>query len=414
MNVYVARQPILDRGWNIAGYEVFICPDSAGSDVIANALDRLQGDEPAFVNFGETFLTGDSSAALAPEKIVVEIPASVAPKNDVFASCERLRREGYPIALKTSRNDGRTEAFAPFVDVLKVDFQSTSPDDRAALVKRYRQFRLRLIAENVASDSDFQAASRLGYDFLQGLFFTSPSVLRTSRVPASNPGSLRLLKLAQQEDLDFHAIADVVRHDLAFSHSLLKYLNSAAFHWASEIESVQQALLLLGSNGIRKWVWMASLPSLAQNRPPVLVSQVLMRGRFCEALAEAAGLSKEECDPFLTGMFSLLDAILQKPLPEILDELNVGQHIRRALLGAPNDDDPLSLALRIVKSYERADFQDVGAAGQVLGLASEALNTCYLESLHWVGSFVASYEHTWPATGPSERNGFHRERAFVH
>lgn len=414
MNTYLARQPILDRGWNIAGYEVFFSPDSAASDVIAIALDRLHGDEPAFVTFDQAFLTDDSSAALAPGKIVVEIPVSVAPERNVFAGCDRLRRAGYAIALKTSRNDDRTEAFAPFVDILKVDFQNTSPDDRAALVKRYRQFQLRLIADNVESDADFQAASRLGYDFLQGLFFTSPSVLRTSRVPASNPGSLRLLKLVQQEDLDFHAIAEVVRHDLAFSHSLLKYLNSAAFHWASEIESVQQALLLLGSNGIRKWVWMASLPSLAQNRPPVLVSQVLMRGRFCEALARQAGLSKEECDPFLTGMFSLLDAILQKPLPEILDELNVGQHIRNALIGPANQNDPLSLALRIVKSYERADFEAAGAAAQSLGLPTEALNTCYLESLHWVESFLASYEHTWPSTPASQGKGFHRDRAFIH
>ncbi|MDE3197090.1 MAG: HDOD domain-containing protein [Acidobacteriota bacterium] len=374
------------------------------------SLERVLGDSPAFFTFERSMLAEDWGPLPAPERTIVELADSVPAEQNVFTLCERLRQKGFAVALRAWRNDSRASAFAPFIDILKVDFRVASPDERAALVKRYRELQLRLVAENVETDAEFQAASRLGYDYFQGLFFASPSVLRTSHVPVTNPGSLRLLKLVQQEELDFDAIGKVVRHDIGFSHSLLKYLNSAAFHWASRIESVSQALFLLGSNGIRKWVWMASVPALAQNRPPVLVSQVLMRGRFCELLAERAGISRDETDPFLAGMFSLLDAILPKSLPEILDELSIGESVRKSLLGMAGEDDPLSNALGIVKAYERADFEGIEGAAKRLQLSTAEMNRCYLEGLQWVRSFIANYEHTWPATRASDRTGFRRPK----
>ena len=229
-------------------------------------------------------------------------------------------------------DDEWTEAFAPFVDILKVDFRQTTPADQERMVRHYRKLRIRMVAEKVETDLAFRRASQLGYNCFQGCFFASPTVLQTTRVPASQTNCLRLMTQVQRKELDFSAIEQLIRHDISFSHSLLKYLNSAVFHWAARIESVRQGLLLLGSTEIRKWVSMATLSSLAQNRPPVLIAQVLMRGRFCEMIAAAAKLSLGNSDPFLAGMFSLLDAILQRPLEWVLDELNVGLIIRNALL----------------------------------------------------------------------------------
>ena len=171
-----------------------------------------------------------------------------------------------------------------------------------------------MVAEKVETEPEFRRARQLGYDYFQGYFFARPTVLQAARIPASQISGLRLVKQIQREELDFRAIEELVRHDVSFSHSLLKYLNSAAFHWADRVESVRHGLLLLGSDEIRKWAWMAGLSSLGRNRPPVLMAQVLMRGRFCEAIARAAKLPVGDSDPFLLGMFSLLDAILQRPL----------------------------------------------------------------------------------------------------
>jgi EAL and modified HD-GYP domain-containing signal transduction protein len=248
-----------------------------------------------------------------------------------------------------------------------------------------------MVAEKVETEEEFQRARDWGYEYFQGYFFDYPTVVQAARIPPSQMSGLRLVKQIQREELDYRAIETLIRHDVSFTHSLLKYLNSAAFHWANRVESVRYALLLLGSDEIRKWVWMASLTNLGESRPPVLMQQVLMRGKFCEAIAISARLSLGDCDPFLLGMFSLLDAILQRPLHGILEDLNIGPNIRAALLGTAGQDDPLSLILRIVKSYELGDWEQVDAAAQAIGFSSEALSPCYLESLFWVET-VSSFE----------------------
>jgi len=425
VDVYLGRQPILDRGWNVAGYELLFrssqanfCDStddvSATAQVFVNAvlgvgLDRLLGGKPAFINFDRTLLLGDWTTLLPPDKVVIEILETVPPDHEILSVCHRLQQQGYALALHNCLDDGRTEAFAPFVDILKVDFHQTSPADQGSMVRRYQKLNI-MVAEKVETESEFRRASQLGYDYFQGFFFASPTVLQTARVPASQMSGLRLVKEIQRQELDFGAIEWLIRHDLSFSHSLLTYLNSSTFHWADRIESVRQGLLLLGSDEIRKWVWMATLSSLGQNRPPVLMAQVLMRGRFCEVIANSAQLSLGDADPFLVGMFSLLDAILQRPLEGILDELNIGRNIRNALLCAAGEADSLSLVLRIAKFYELGDFHEVDAAARVIGLSAEALSNCYFQSLFWVEAVYSSDEQTWRAAHLPAPTGFHRGR----
>lgn len=424
VDAYLGRQPILDSGWNVAGYELLfrsspadfydstdgVCAasESIVNTVLGFGIDRLLGGKPAFINFDRTLLLGDKIALLPPDKLVIEIPETVPPDPEILSACHKLQQQGYALALHDSGDDSRTDAFAPFVDILKVDFQQTSPADQERMVRQYRKRNIRMVAERVGTEAEFRKAHELNYDYFQGFFFASPTVLHTSRVPASQLSGLRLVTEIQREELDLHVIEELIRHDISFSHSLFTYLNSAAFHWANRIESIHQCLSLLGSDEIRKWVWMASLSSLGQNRPPVLMEQVLMRGRFCEVIADAAKLPLGDSDPFLVGMFSLLDAILQRPLREILAELNIGSNIRKALLGTGGDADPLSLVLRIVKSYELGDFDRVEAAARVIGLSAEALSTCYFQSLSWVETVFSPDEQTWRAAHLPAPMGFHR------
>jgi EAL and modified HD-GYP domain-containing signal transduction protein len=401
MEVYLGRQPILDRRWSLVGYELLfrssmlnfcdVTDDvAATSQVIVNAvlgvgLDRLLGGKQAFINFDRTLLLGDWSTLLTPDRVAIEILESVPPDQEVLSACYRIRQQGYVLALDDCSDDERTAAFAPFVDILKVDFQQTSRAAQENIVRRYRKLNIKTIAEKVETEAEFQSALEMGYDYFQGYFFARPTVLQAARIPASQISGLRLVKQVQRAELDLRAIEQLIRHDVSFSYSLLKYVNSAAFHWSARIESVRHALALLGSDEIRKWVWMASLSTLGHHRPAVLMEQVLMRGRFCEAIACSAKASFGDSDPFLLGMFSLLDAILQRPLRGILDDLNIGLNIRNALLGAADrPDDPLSLVLRIAKAYEVCDWREVDTAARLMRLSSDVLNKCYLESLSWV------------------------------
>jgi EAL and modified HD-GYP domain-containing signal transduction protein len=424
MEVYLGRQPILDRGRTVVGYELLFrssqanyCdsadPVAATSQVIVNAvlgvgLDRLLGGKPAFINFDRTLLLGDWTTLIPPGKAVIEILETVPADPEVLSACHRLREQGYALALDDCLNDSRTAAFAPFVDILKVDFQETSPAVQAEMVARYRKFGVRMVAEKVETEAEFRRAGLLGYDYFQGYFFARPAVLQAARIPVSRMSGLRLLKQIQRQDLDFQIIADLIRHDVAFSHSLLTYLNSAAFHWAARVESIRHGLFLLGPEEVRKWGWMASLSSLSHRRPPVFMAQVLLRGRFCEAIAGAAKRSPGASDPFLLGMFSLLDAILDRPLQQILEDLNIGDNIRNALLGTAPDTDFLFLVLRIAKSWEVGDWSEVAVAANAIGLSSDDLRACYLESLSWVDAIHSADDLQGQWGQASTRADFHR------
>jgi c-di-GMP-related signal transduction protein len=418
MEAYLGRQPILDKRCGIVGYELLFRASMANfcnalddvaatSQVIVNAvlgvgLDRLLGNKPAFINFDRTLMLGDWTTLLPPGRAVIEILETVPADPQVLAACQELRRQGYILALDDCLDDARTAAFAPFVNMLKVDFLQTSHAEQEMLARRYRKLKLKLVAEKIETEPEFQRANRLGYDYFQGFFFARPTVLPAARIPASQISCLRLAKQLQREDLDFPAIEDLVRHDVSFSHSLLTYLNSAAFHWAERIGSVRHGLLLLGSEEIRKWGWMACLSGLGKSRPAVLMAQVLMRGRFCEVIAQKAKILIGDIDPFLLGMFSLLDAILQRPLAGILDDLNISRKIRDALLGETSAGDPLSLLMTIVKSYETGDWQTVDSAAQAIGLSAEVLSACYLDCLSWVESVSSMDDRKDPAAYPSK------------
>src|SRR5579863_2939755 len=201
MEVYLGRQPILDRSGNLAGYELLyrssqanFCTETddvaATSQVIVNAvlgvgLDKLLGGKPAFVNFDRTLLLGDWATLLPPEKCVIEILETVPPDREVLTACENLRRQGYALALDDCLDDARTEAFAPFVDILKVDFLQTSHAEQETMARRYRKLKLKLVAEKIETEPEFQRANRLGYDYFQGFFFARPTVLPAARIPAS-------------------------------------------------------------------------------------------------------------------------------------------------------------------------------------------------------------------------------------
>jgi EAL and modified HD-GYP domain-containing signal transduction protein len=287
------------------------------------------------------------------------------------------------------------------VDILKVDFLQTSPADQEKLARRYQKLKIGMAAEKVETEPEFRRALQLGYDYFQGYFFAHPTVLQLARVPVSQMRALRLMKQIQKEELDFPAIEELIRQDVSLSHSLLTYVNSGAFQWAERVRSIRRALVLLGTGEIRKWGWMASLSSLGGRRPAVLIAQVLMRGRFCEAIACSAKLPLGECDAFLLGMLSLLDALLERPLQGIHDDLNIGRNIQSALLETAGEVDPLSLLLRIVKSYEVGDWDEVEAAARVIGVSADDLSTCYLESLTWVDAVSSSdYQKRRTARSP--------------
>ncbi len=399
MDIFVARQPIFDRARQLSGYELLFRSSadsnqfdgagavSATSQVIANSLfsiglENIVGSNKAFINFDDELLRSGLHTMLPRDHIVLEILETVRPDADLIALCRNLRSEGYTIALDDFVADPAFEPLTQIAQIIKVDIQATPQPEQERLLRTYRPRGIAMLAERVETAEEFERARSAGYDHFQGFFFARPTVVKGRQIPAAKLNCLRLLAELQNSELDFDRLQAMISQDLSFSYKLLRYVNSALFSPRTEINSIGQALMILGETGLRHWIAIAALPELAKDKPGELVTHSLVRASFCERLADMAGL-RERSQGFLMGMFSLLDALIDVPLEEALQQLHVSQRIAAALLGTAREQDLWRAIYRMACLYEKCDWNGVKAAASALGIATSNLALAYSESTLW-------------------------------
>jgi len=395
MQKFIARQPILDRFERVYGYELLFraadepfCRMSdaaqASAAVISDSLllyglNELTGCARAFVNCARETLVKGHAATLPRERVVLEILETVNPDDEVLAACKALKAAGYMLAMDDFQEDGK-EALAGLADIIKLDVLATTELQRQQTMHKYLPRGVKFLAEKVERRDQFLTAAAQGYAYFQGYFFCKPEVLSTRDIASVKPVHLRLLQALTKEQLHVSEVAETIRHDLSLSYKLLRFLNSARFMFRAPVTSVHQALLLLGENGIRKWVGLMALATLAAGRPSVLVSTALVRAAFCEMIATLRGDTKRASDYFFLGLLSNLDVILCRPMLAILQELPITPDVRSALVGDPNH---LHDVLETVKAYECANWAGFSALAKKQSLPEDAFSEMYLKSLRW-------------------------------
>ena len=216
----------------------------------------------------------------------------------------------------------------------------------------------------------------------KGNFFAQPVVMQGTQIPAVKVHCLRLIQEAHRPELDFTRLTALISQDVSLSYKLLRYANSARFGRQGKINSIRRALVVLGEYGIRKWIAIAALPAIADDKPGELVTQSLVRGRFCELLGQASGQGVED-QAFLVGLFSMLDALLDRPLDDALEELGLAPSLDSVLRGQAPEESVLNRIYKLVRRYEVADWDGVEALADQLGTPAEVVGAAYREALPW-------------------------------
>ena len=401
MDTFIARQPIFDQQQKVYAYELLFrsnahnnfCDQTdlnqAAAKVIADSglllgTENITGGKKAFINVTRDVLLDESVTLLPKELTVVEILETVEPDAEVIAACRKLKEMGYLLALDDFVYDARYEPLVELADIIKVDCLATSREAQAALARHIRQSLkpTLLLAEKIETREAFQEAVDLGFTYFQGYFFCRPTILSKKDVPGFKLQHLRILQEIHKPDLDFTQIETIIRRDLSLTYKLLRYINSASFGRRSEIESIKQALMLLGEKQLKKWVSLVALTSMGKDKTEELVMQTIFRAKFCESLAPAFGLKSRAEDLFLMGMFSLIDAILDRPLEETIKDLPIADDIKATLAG---QESRLSSVYEFALAYERGDWDETMARSEHLTTPECELTQFYLESLEWAG-----------------------------
>lgn len=390
---FIARQPIFDDKLKLFAYELLFrassenvfrpYKDASGILIVDSTmlfgLQTLTGHAKAFVNLDKSALERGTARLLPPDHVVLEILENVTPSQDVIQICAELCNDGYTLALDDYVGHPKWEPLIPLVKFLKVDFRGCDPPMRAAIADRHRSKDnlsgngMRLLAEKIETNSDLLEARALGYTYFQGYFFCKPSTLSAREIPSNKLNCLRLLHLVSSPDFNYDAVEDLLKGDPVLVYKLLRYLNSWLVAVRSEIHSIREAIALLGEKEFRRWISVLAVVAMASDKPHELIRTALTRAFFCESLARALAIPSQSSDLFLMGLLSVTDAILDRPMEQVLASLPIAPAVRIALCGGANNyRDVYDLML----AYERADWEAMAAASTRLGVEESAVADC--------------------------------------
>ncbi|MEF8792064.1 EAL and HDOD domain-containing protein [Thiohalorhabdus sp.] len=381
----VARQPIFNASTQVVAYELLYRGGSASDRSSAEAtptvlLDLLTGwdltklvkSTHAFVNVTRDLLFQIPDAGLEVVRMVLEIPGDIEVDDELLGVLDLLRAKDFNLALDNFVYAEDRTALLERAHMVKVDVRGRHEADLNAEVSRLRPYGVILLAAKVETPETFQACRRLGFDRFQGFFFAEPESVAEEWVAPNKLQVMELLAKLADPAVGFDELAEVVTNDAYLSYRLLRLVNSPAAPTRVHVDSLERALVLLGTRELRIWAAWLSL-ARTSDHPDELNRQLMVRARFCENLGEQ--LQNERTQTLLLlGLLSGVDAVMGRPMTELVERLPLSEPVRAALLWRVGD---LGAVLDAVLGYECGDWQ----RAEALGLAPEALSAAYLNAV---------------------------------
>ncbi len=277
---FVARQPILDRSSHVRGYEL-LYRHSAGATTAAGAspdfatagviealfgigFETLTGGHRVFFQISRPLLLAGIPSVLPADRVVLELGTDIEADADVLVACHELKDAGYSLAIDDFTSTDRTEALIPFADYVKVDCRDAA-HARPRLPAITSAGGPAVVAVQVETATRFQEAVSGGYDLFQGFFLGKPVLKAGRAVSTQHVAGVKLLSALHEPDISTPQLAEVIRHDAAASFLVLRTVNSAAYALRSTVHSIQDAIVLLGRDTVRRWAALWVLAGLGRH-----------------------------------------------------------------------------------------------------------------------------------------------------
>jgi len=405
MFYYVARQPILDRDKKLFAYELLfrdglnnafpqISADEATSKLVESSqftsgIEDITGGKQAFINFAETAIINQLPTLLPNETVVVEVLETVTPNKALIEALSSIKDKGYTIALDDFVYDKSWDAVFPYIDIIKIDIQISGLAEINDLRRKLKDHNLKYLAEKVETYEEFQLGMQLGFDYFQGYFFSKPEVIQKRALNPSQMAFAELLFETSKIDMNVDRVCASLEHDLGLSYKLLRFVNSSAFHRSRKIENLKQAVVFLGQKELQKLVAVIAAAQLGDDKPSELMRLSITRARFCEHIITLAGKPEQGAKAFLTGLMSLIDAIMDDELASVLERIPLSDDIYSALIERRG---LLAYVLALAVSFENADWQRAAQLSQKLKISEAELPDLYLDASVWANAYTGDDE----------------------
>ncbi len=401
MDIYLARQPIFTPNNNTYAYELLfrnnavvnqyegLDGDGSTADVIIGAFFDLHTrdilkDKKAFINFTANLIRRGTPKLLPAENVVIEILENIIPDEEIIERIVELKELGYTIALDDFVFSSNLKELFMLGDIIKVDFQTEK-----SLLEKTVQVCIRnkkiILAEKVETHADFEYAQKIGASLIQGYYYAKPTIVTKKTVSPMTRSFIQILSLLNEPDPDVDEIIETISTDAALVMKLLRLVNSVYYGAQSKISTIQQAIVMLGLEPLKEWIYLLSMNRMQNNKSDELLRLSLMRAKFCQEVTEKMpGGTPYSKEMYLMGLISLMNVFSEIPQEQMLDELPVSQIIKDGLTGKGG---VFTAIYKLCRAYEAAKWDEVDVCAQKLGLDRSTISRIYVYCAEFVQKF---------------------------
>jgi EAL and modified HD-GYP domain-containing signal transduction protein len=396
MFAFVARQPILDREKEVYAYELLFrdgknnCfPDIAGIDdqrqsLIKDSsklsLDDISCQKTSFISFQKDTIVNGLPASLDPKNVVVEVDRNEISSDGLIEACKNIKGMGFQIAMDDPDFQPNANEFLSLVDIVKVDVTNKKSGILKQNIEHLINANIKLVAEKVDRQSDFIAYKDLGFDYFQGYFFSKPEAFTQTQLPTSKLSLVELIGETSSETFDLERINQIIERDVGLSYMLLRFINNPMVNKRYKITSLRHAITYMGEVEVKKFIALLALANLSDNKPMELMHLSLVRAKFCDLIAQEKRVGDNPPTGFMVGLFSLLDALLDQKMQDLVAKMPIVDEVKFALCGGQND---FYLYLMLAKAFESATWMKVKRIADMLEIDQKRLHALFNQAILW-------------------------------
>ena len=409
MRLFIGSVPFFDADMSVHAYRMMTQDGDKllgsaedhrmlGGELLAPALEFVKeiGTEP-FAGENDFFVEVSKyqlligmplNMQIPPEKLVCIIDKDTLTDNAAYAKLGILQRRGYRLAV-----DGFPRAISMDTAVKVFDYVLLSCKDEKFNVElkeiRPYIFKTKLVITDVPDMESFEKYSGARGVLLSGNFYSQPITKGSVDISPLKINALHLLGQINDESFDLGETANIIERDPALSISLLRFINAMNPDRSRKIDSIRNAVAILGQREVKKWASIAISVGMGEDRPSEITRLSLIRAKFAENLAPVFEMAIKSGSLFISGLFSLLDVILQMPLSKAIDEVAASAEIREALV---DNKGQLSEVLNLIFAYEHADWHNTSLIMVRNRIDIEELSGAFLDSLYWYRTLLDAIE----------------------
>jgi len=404
---YIGRQPILDKEGKVYAYELLyrqqgehaasvLDNSAATARVLINAiqnmgLECMLSGKKGFINADEEIILGGLIDILPKENFVIEILETTKVTPELVEKIKEYKALGHSFALDdmvlTKEYYDMFKSLFQVVDIIKVDYLYCDKTKLKGNLQVFKKLNVAMLAEKVETQEDFEFCKEVGFDLFQGYFFSKPVVLTQKSVDPSKAATVNLINMIKN-DAEVNELESVIKGHTDLYINLLRFMNSASYFTKGNITSIKHAIAMLGRENLAKWLYLILYagPSNDNFDNPLLVT-AQVRAKMMEKLCSESTVKCEQEDAaYLVGLISLMDAVFNRDIQDVVKEFNVDQAIKLAVTEKSGE---LGRLLTMVMEYENDEPEALSENIKSVGINFEGFNAIVQESIEYAEKFTS-------------------------